>query len=473
MKENNNSNRSRKVSYPLFARYRPKQCVFHKVSARDTCACPQHENMKLMINYLHSKKIISENSHYKMTKSITCENSTSNCFSRKCNECKDKKITLNLNENVEERHNFEIWKTLKENRVSGKTGRDIIVTIAKKVELSMSSKELKFYFYKELDNFMCHLHKVIHQDQALKKLKSSLSENEAIILVDFSQNYQCKYGTEIQVVHFGASRTQITLHTGMLYTKNRKQGFATLSDSLRHDSCAVTAHLKEAITKLQSEGCLENIDTLHFASDGPTTQYKNKNMFYLATQYLTKKFPHIKKITYNYSESGHGKNAADGIGAALKRTADDLVKYGTDIPGYETFLNLMIEKNRKIIISNVTKKDIDEVSKKLPKNINSIPGTRKIYQIRWTSESETTVRFNYLSCFVCDISQICNHSGKNQFNYSPPKKITAKSRKNTNFAEESEGVSRKRVRPNIEYNVSKEVESTFVRKSSRKYKKNV
>lgn len=99
--------------------------------------------------------------------------------------------------------------------------------------------------------------------------------------MDFSQNYECKYSCEIQAAHFGGSKTQITLHTGMLYTKNCKQGFSTLSDSLRHDSCGVTAHLKGAISKLHLEGYLKNIDTLHFASDGPTSQYKNKNMFFL------------------------------------------------------------------------------------------------------------------------------------------------------------------------------------------------
>lgn len=125
----------------------------------------------------------------------------------------------------------------------------------------------------------------------------------------------------------------------------------------------------------------------------------------------------FKKITYNYSEAGHGKNAADGIGAALKRTADDLVKYGADIPDFETFCKLMIEKNLNIIISIVTRQDIDAVNKKLPKNLKSIPGTRQVYQIRWNSKFLNVIHFNYLSCFDCSTDKVCIHSSKNKFVY--------------------------------------------------------
>jgi len=37
------------------------------------------------------------------------------------------------------------------------------------------------------------------------------------------------------------------------------------------------------------------------------------------------------QATWNYSEAGHGKGEADGIGWVIKRTADQLVAHGTDI----------------------------------------------------------------------------------------------------------------------------------------------
>ena len=53
---------------------------------------------------------------------------------------------------------------------------------------------------------------------------------------------------------------------------------------------------------------------IHLLSDGPTTQYRNKKSFFLLT-----KFPEsgvYQEATWNFTESGHGKEAADGIDAA-------------------------------------------------------------------------------------------------------------------------------------------------------------
>lgn len=458
-----NLNRKKTVSYATFARHRPPQCVFPNVHGRDTCACLQHENMKYLTNYLHSKKIITESSDYQLSKAVTCEKANLDCLSRKCVVCKDQKINLNLTGSSDQTHSFKILQSIKEKRTNEKTGREIVVTIAKKVELKLSTAELKDHFHQEFENFLSHLHKIFHQAKAYKELKSSLKDNEAVIIVDFSQNYQCKYSVETQGVHFGASRTQITLHTGVLYTKNAVQGFASLSENLRHDSCAVTAHLEETIKQLISKGCLDNIDTLHFMSDGPTAQYKNKNMFYLTTQYLVQKFPRFQKLTYNYSESGHGKNAADGIGASIKRTADDLIKYGTDIPDYKTFLENVKEKNQNIIISSVTKEEIVQINKKLPE-LKAITGTRKIYQFRWNRLKPNVVNFNFLSCFKCDASKICTHHAKSTYSYPS----AAKKLKNIDIKFDKITV----VNEKVSFNSNKRKSTTVGKESQKDLKKN-
>ena len=81
----------------------------------------------------------------------------------------------------------------------------------------------------------------------MKKLTQSLQSNELGLLIDFSENYSCKHETEVQSVHFGASRVQCTLHTGMVYSSNFSQGFATLSKSLRHDPSAIIVHIKNIL----------------------------------------------------------------------------------------------------------------------------------------------------------------------------------------------------------------------------------
>lgn len=96
-----------------------------------------------------------------------------------------------------------------------------------------------------------------------------------------------KLAEEIQAHHFGASQNQITLHTGVLYIGSKEQviSFCTVSSCNRHDPSAIWAHLSPIMKSIKQTD--PNIDTLHFFSDGPSTQYKQKNNFiYSVTEFL-------------------------------------------------------------------------------------------------------------------------------------------------------------------------------------------
>ncbi|XP_031781055.1 uncharacterized protein LOC107982089 [Nasonia vitripennis] len=225
--------------------------------------------------------------------------------------------------------------------------------------------------------------------------------------MDFSENYMCKYSTEVHSVHFGASRQQVTLHTGMFYSESFSNGFATASESLRHDAVAVLAHVFDILDHFLSD--LPFINTVNFKSDGPTNQYKNKTLFFLITQVLPQRYAQIRKITYNYSESGHGKGPADGIGGALKRLADDQVKYGRDVSNFDAFLSIIKEKSKKIYISSITEVDISKVENQVSNEIKCYNGTRQMYQFTWRVENSTKIYFNKLSCLICLPGEKCRH----------------------------------------------------------------
>ena len=220
--------------------------------------------------------------------------------------------------------------------------------------------------------------------------------------MDFSENYNCKYSTEIHSVHFCASRQQVTLHTGMFYTQSFSKGFATVSDCLRHDAPAVLAHMFDVLDYFLAQFPL--IITIHFKSDGPTTQYKNKTLFFLITRILPLRYTQIRRITYNYSETGHGKGPADGIGRSLKRLADDQVKYGKDIPSFDVFFSVIKENSKKVYVSSVT-----ETDNQLTNKIICFKGTRKMFQFTWKVENSSIIYFNTLSCLVCPPGDKCKH----------------------------------------------------------------
>ncbi len=95
-----------------------------------------------------------------------------------------------------------------------------------------------------------------------------------MIHVDFSENYVCKMSEEIQSMHFGASKRQITLHTGIYYVGSpvQSQSFCTVSDSLSHGSGAIRAHLEPVLVNIKKAH--PNVEQVHVVSEGLTTQYR-------------------------------------------------------------------------------------------------------------------------------------------------------------------------------------------------------
>lgn len=237
-------------------------------------------------------------------------------------------------------------------------------------------------------------------------MKNKLKENEILLHVDFSENYSCKYAKETQSVHFGASREQITLHTGMMYHKTKKQGFCTFSKSLRHDPSAILAHLELPLNHYLNTICNE-ITTLHFLSDSPSTQYRNKKIFYFIEFVIPKLFPTVQQISWNYSEAGHGKGAPDGIGATVKRTADRLVAFDQDINTFDIFMTAIKKNVSNLFIDVVDEGHIEKMESNLPLMIKPFKGTMQAHQVTWR-KGDAGLHFKELSCFECSFSN-CSH----------------------------------------------------------------
>ena len=126
-------------------------------------------------------------------------------------------------------------------------------------------------------------------------------------MLTFSENYSCKHFEEIQSVHFGGSHAQVSLHTGMYYTANDgNTSFCTVSSCNRHDPSGIWGHMTPILKKIRAEH--PQISTVHFVSDGPTTQYRNKTNFWLAS--IVPRSLGFVHVTWNFLEAGHGKGGS-------------------------------------------------------------------------------------------------------------------------------------------------------------------
>ena len=139
---------------------------------------------------------------------------------RKCAECANK-LDLLIDQLSEEKQNeplsFFQWKRKSETRTI--KGREKIVTCTEKAVLSTNVQgllnDLKFL---KMEPFLKHVYSVRYQYHAMKEKRETNKCNEMIIQIDFSENYVCKYREEAQAMHFGATKVQISLHTGVQYT---------------------------------------------------------------------------------------------------------------------------------------------------------------------------------------------------------------------------------------------------------------
>lgn len=413
------------MSFSTFAKYCPKHFVAPKINERDTCACPIHVNFSFLIDSLHRVGVLKETSATQFVRNVTCDKITVKCLNRVCSECEHKKTVFDDVSDLERNVSFKKWITKTEERISGKAdGKKIIVTFITQEEKTCKILELIELLKSETKDFLDHNARVLHQFNAIKSLKQTLKTDicQCLYLWDFSQNYLCKYKTEVQSMHFGAAREQVSIHTGYLHSKTINQGYGTLSKDLDHKSAAVTAHIQKVLDIYQPQ--LGSINTIHFLSDSPSSQYRNQSTFYLFTQYLMENFPQIEYFTHNYSETHHGKDEADSVGATIKTAGDNAVKYNTDIPNFEKFLSVLHSKTSKILVSSISSDDINKVKNVLKEKsdfLKPFKGTMKVHQFTWKKSSPKIVQFNSLSCFDCPPGSKCAHFHLGQIDYSQPK----------------------------------------------------
>ena len=343
------------LSYSLFCSYRTFWVMIPTVQDRNTCLCKIHENTRLEAEKLKQLRIVSHVNVREHVSSIVCDPNSVACMYGKCDECKDARVKCENYDKNEEVW-WWTWKTKSEEREFPNKKCTSTVKITSKVKVSGCAFDLVSSFEESLAKMKKHQFNITHQYEACKTIREEMSEDEAMLHIDFSENYVTKYADEPQSAHFGASHSQITLHTGILYLRGKDPvPFCTVSPSTQHSPVAIWAYLEPVfglIKELQPQ-----VKTIHFFSDGPVTQYRQKQNFYLFSKIIfTKGF---QLGTWNYFEAGHGKGAPDGIGASLKRTADNLIAHKRDIPDAFTFVEL-IKPNTTVKVYLVKEEDFED-----------------------------------------------------------------------------------------------------------------
>ena len=392
------------ISYSAFRKFKPFWVV--ESVERDTCACKKCENIKLKVRALHRLGELCTQDPSVLLSQIRCSVNSQSCMYNECKLCRNKHVvfTDSVASGVESTWFQWISKTDKRIRKQANgSEKTFNVHIVVKERIAGTVESLKDTLQSDLMSYSVHAYNIVHQYKELKCLKEKLKANECVVLIDFSENYATKYATEIQSVHFGASRNQVTLHTGVYYTADDRRSFCTISDNTRHDPAAIWAHMRPVLSVLKNRDC---INTIHFISDSPSTQYRSVKNLYLMRKmiHLEYKFAYA---TWNFTEASHGKGPADGVGALVKSTADRLVNMGTDILNAAALLNALSGKIA-VDMFHISDDDILEADKVIAADelqTLKLPGLMKVHQVQ-SSVAEPYMEHRVLSCF-CQQSCSC------------------------------------------------------------------
>ncbi|XP_063225527.1 uncharacterized protein LOC134532701 [Bacillus rossius redtenbacheri] len=397
------------ISYASFCRLKPFWIVTPKHSDREMRKCIIHANTELLVAKLYEEKIFQYKNPDEVLLSLCCDSSYPKCLRRMCNNCKEKCILYEVPD-AEKQITLKKWGNEEVTYLSKGTETKIKKMIKK--EVATTCKDLVIQLETTFNKYMNHVANIVHQYKEYSKVKSELTPGTVVLHVDFSENYACKYNEKIQSVHFGGGRQQIILHTGVLYSAGESgtsvKSFCSISPSLRHDTVAVWSHLQPVFQWAQDK---ENLHTVHILSDGAGSQYKNKTAFYIMSNFLDRFLPTIENFTWNFSESGHGKGAPDGVGGCLKRTADRLVAEGKDVSNFETFVKVLEDNCKGVKLFTVKEKEIESLEEYLhleEKKIEAFKGTLQVHQVVYCSRKRSSgLQFRSSSCFSCQ--QKCVH----------------------------------------------------------------
>lgn len=231
---------------------------------RKTCLCQKHENAYLMLEVLRTSGVVKSNKLDDSFQLVCCSPASEACLLRTCSQCLNKG-TVTTQEQDKIHVQWKQWERVQEETVNG--------IHTKFVQHSGSLSELiKLYEQILRNEATTHVCLVQNQSKAYRNTIETCEESIAIVHVDFSESWRCKYQSEVQACHFGQNLPQMNIPECIMLRVER-QGFCTLSESKRQDAAAIWTHMDPVLKDIKTR--YPQVTTVHFWSDGPSKQYKN------------------------------------------------------------------------------------------------------------------------------------------------------------------------------------------------------
>ena len=288
-------------------------------------------------------------------------------------------------------------------------GKDVVKM--KKAAHSGPRWELAMELGRYLETYPLHLKLAMSQMSAYKDCKTSLKDNEALIIVDFAENFTCKQFAEAQSAYY--ARNSVTVHPMViLFSESsavKRDSVIVISDDLKHDSSAVKVFVQQLADHVKTH--YPHINHLIFWSDGAGCQYKSRQPMHNICHSFGAKF----SITWNFYGSRHGKSEADGESAVVKNYLDRCIK------AEQLTLDTAFSCYQQLAASHLATTQTDntlrhfyfvdfalvQAERDAMSPVCAIPQVRKIHQVQTVEKA--VLSYRRLSCYCLDATS-CLHS---------------------------------------------------------------
>lgn len=253
-----------KIGFSSFASLRPKWCVLAGAAGTHTvCVCILHQNPKLKIQACDGRSTISE-----LMAHGVCSMVEEGCMMHTCGQCPGEEGLVNALENITpEKDSIEYRQWVS-------TDRCTLMTI--------QEPRLDFISNLAADLFKLTQHHYIAKSQSnyFTTSKEEMNDHEAIVQLDYSENFTMVYQDAIQSSYFDGR--QATVHPYVVYFKNNglldSKSYCVISNHMQHDSTAVSIFNQKIVADIKNN--LPWLTLLHYWSDGSAAQYKNRFVYF-------------------------------------------------------------------------------------------------------------------------------------------------------------------------------------------------
>jgi hypothetical protein len=209
------------------------------------------------------------------------------------------------------------------------------------------------------------------QNEEFRRIRSALSKDEILIVMDF---------TSAAVPYAKSQSLFVNDLIITIYSEGGRHDWINYMST--SDNKQMYAYVEGSLHDFFSTYIPENIKKVYVFSDGGPHHFKiwkSVNMFH----YLVKLYE--IPVEYHFFESYHGSSLCDGHAAHIKKAIRYLIRDGTKI----TELDVLMEKLKRLDLKNATFEKMCVLETSLITELKKVKGLKKMYKFVYDGSSIT------------------------------------------------------------------------------------